>query len=273
MRLRTPRAWRRARRVLVGLAGAGLIAILLGSPAAGQFLFGCGLLGLVLLESSQLRGAIRENRRLHYAQVQIRPLMGKVPLDLSGWAADPLLIHNAVRLLVDLRPGLVVECGSGTSTVVMARCIQELGNGRIISLDHDPDYARRTTELLRLNGLDDMATVITAPLSDREVNGQLLRWYGQEYEPQLDKPIDMLVVDGPPGSSGPLARYPAVPLLRSRLAPECWILLDDGDRPDEQAIARLWAQELHATLSYLDGGRGGWLLRRPAIAAADRARL
>jgi hypothetical protein len=139
MRLWSPRSWRRARRVLVGLASAGIIAVLLGSPAAGQALFGCGLLGLVLLEASQLRRSIQESQRQHYAQVQIRPLMGEVPLDLSGWAADPVMVHNAVRLLVEVRPALVVECGSGSSTVVLARCLRGLGHGRIVSLDHDPD--------------------------------------------------------------------------------------------------------------------------------------
>lgn len=269
MRLHTPRAWRRARRALVGLAGAGLIAIILGSPTVGQSLFGCSLLALVLLESAQLRRALQESRRQHYAQVQIRPLMGDVPLELSGWAADPVLVHNAVRLLVDVRPGLVVECGSGTSTVVMARCLRGLGKGRIVSLDHDPEYARRTTDLLRLGGLEKFATVVTAPLTDRQIDEQLLRWYSRDYESLLDRPIDVLIVDGPPGSSSPRARYPAVPLLKSRLAPECWIILDDGDRPDERGIAREWARELDATLSYLEGGRGGWLLRREAVTAAD----
>jgi hypothetical protein len=268
MQLRTPRAWRRARRALVGLAIAGIIAVLLGSPAAGQALFGCGLLGLVLLESSQLRRSIQESQRQHHAHVQIRPLMGDVPLDLSGWAGDPLMVHNTVRLLVDVRPGLVVECGSGNSTVVIARCLRALGRGRIVSLEHDPDYARRTADLLRLNGLNELAAVVTAPLVEREINGQVLRWYSPEYEHLLKKPIDMLVVDGPPGSSGPRARYPAVPFLRSRLASECWIILDDGDRRDEQSIARSWARELGATLSYLEGGRGGWLLRCQAVGAA-----
>src|SRR3954470_7999442 len=129
IRLRTPRSWRRARRVLVGLAAAGIVALLLGVPSWGEAMVSSGLLGLLLLESSQLRRAIQENRRQDYAHVQIRPLMGKLPLDVSGWAADPIMVHNAVTLLVDVRPGLVLECGSGTSTVVMARCLQTLGSG------------------------------------------------------------------------------------------------------------------------------------------------
>jgi len=261
--LRTPRAWRRGRRTLVGLAAAGLVFILLDHAVAGAPLFGAALVCLVLLESAQLRSAILEGHRQQYALTQIRPLLGKIPLDLSGWAADPIMVHNAVRLIVETRPRLVVECGSGTSTIVIARCLRLLG-GRIVSLEHDPAYARRSSEMVRLYALDDVATVVTAPIAPIEVDGRAASWYGVAYEPFLSQPIDALLVDGPPGALGPQARYPAVPILKPRLAPACWILMDDGDRPDERAIARAWSEDLGAELTYLEGGRGGWLLRRRA---------
>jgi methyltransferase family protein len=261
MRLRTARHWRRARRALVALAIAGLVLVLV-ELAVGLALFGAALLGLVLLESAQLRRSIVESGQQQHALLQLRPLMGELPLDLSGWAADPIMVHNAVRLLMQARPGLVLECGSGSSTVVIARCLRALGQGCLISLDHDPSYARRTTELLRAHRLDDLATVVTAPLAAREHNGQVMQWYGDQYEALLKQPIDVLLVDGPPGNSGPRARYPAIPILKARLARECWVMLDDGDRPDERAIAHAWSEELNARLSYLDGGRGGWLLHR-----------
>jgi len=50
--------------------------------------------------------------------------------------------------------------------------------------------------------------------------------------------------------------------LKHHLAEECWILMDDGDRPDERATAHAWSEELGAKLIYLEGGRGGWLLHR-----------
>jgi hypothetical protein len=272
LRFHSPRVWRRTRRTLVAAAGIGLVAVLLGHLAPGLALFGSSLIGLVLLESSRLQDAVQESRRQNYAHLQIRALMGDVPLDLSGWAADPLMVHNAVRVIVDVRPALVLECGSGSSTLIMARCLHAIGRGRIVSLDHEAEYARGTTDLLGRNGLAEVASVVTAPLVERTVNGQTFHWYSQQYEALLHAPIDVLIVDGPPGSSGSWARYPAVPLLRSRLAAECRILLDDGNRPDERAIARLWAGELGATLTYLEGGRGGWLLqcRGSAPPAAQR---
>jgi hypothetical protein len=266
IRLSSARSWRPIRRLLVGLAVAGLLVILLGLTGPGQALFGCGLLGLVLLESKQLREIQRETQRQQHALAQIRPLTGELPVDLSRWAADPMFVHQAVRLAIETRPRLILECGSGSSTVIIARCLRALGGGQLITLEHDPAYAGRTMELLRLFSVADLVTVVTAPLVSRDLNGRVYEWYSPAYEPLLGGPIDALVVDGPPGSGGPLARYPAVPLLKPHLSPSCWILLDDGNRPDEGMIAHTWARELGVASSYLEGGRGGWLLRRQAAA-------
>ena len=271
-RFRTPRAWRRARRALAALAAVGLVLMLLHDQRTGAVLVASSLLCLVLLEAAQLRRAVLEGQRQQHALTQIRPLLGDVPLDLSGWAADPIMVHNAVRLMVTARPRLVVECGSGTSTVVIARCLRALGRGRIISLDHDPEYAGRTKEMMRLYGVEQLVTVVTAPLVPRETDGRVAPWYGPEYEPFLTEPIDILLVDGPPGATGPRARHPAIPILKTRLAAECWVLMDDGDRPDERAIAHDWSGELGAKLTYLEGGRGGWLLHREAAVTHVRTK-
>jgi len=273
MPIPTLRTVRRARRALVSLAAAGVVLLLWGYVVLGAALLGGVLICLTALEAALLRELLLEGQRQQYALTQVRPLFGDVPPALGGWAADPVLVHHAVRLVADVRPRLVLECGSGSSTVAIARCLTALG-GRLISLEHNPEFARRTTEMLRLHGLDGVAVVVTAPLAARDLEGRVLSWYGPEYERFLDGPIDVVMVDGPPKASGPRARYPAVPALRPRLAPECWILLDDGDRPDERAIAHAWSEELGAQLTYLEGGRGGWLLHRragpPAPLSASR---
>lgn len=261
---RSFRRMRRVRRALVATSLLGLVLALAGLHTAGAVLFAVALLALILAETGHLRALILESERQSHALAQVRPLMGDIPVDLAGWSADPITIHNIVRLLVEIRPKLVFECGSGSSTVAVAKCLEVLGEGHLISIDHDELYANRTRALLRHRGLDARVTIVTAPLVSREAHGQVLRWYGPQYVSELTGDIDLLLVDGPPGPSGPRARYPAVPLLKPHLAPRCSILLDDGDRPDERAIAHAWAQELNATLSYLEGGRGNWLLRRPA---------
>jgi predicted O-methyltransferase YrrM len=270
MAFTTPRVARRARRALASLGAAGLVLVLVGYTAAGGALLGSVIVCLTLFEAALLRDLIREGQLQQSALTQVRPLFGEIPAELGGWAADAVLVQYAVRLVADVRPRLVLECGSGSSTIAIARCLKTLG-GRLISLEHNPEFARKTTETLRLLELNDVARVVTAPLTTRQVGSAVLSWYGPEYERFLESPIDVLIIDGPPKASGPRARYPAVPALKSRLAPDCWILMDDGDRPDERAIAHAWGEDLGAQLTYLEGGRGGWLLHRTAVRVASAA--
>jgi hypothetical protein len=41
-----------------------------------------------------------------------------------------------------------------------------------------------------------------------------------------------------------MARYPALHVLESQLAPNAVVILDDADRPDEQGIVRRWITEV-----------------------------
>jgi Methyltransferase domain len=262
-----PRSRRRLRRtlVLVAVLGAGATAFaislgLLPAATVGLCAFFLSFLFLHELDRSALRRQTEDVEMQTRALVQIRPLLGPIPVPLGEWAADPLFCLRAVELVASRRPGLVIECGSGSSTVIVARCLRQLGHGRILSLEHDPDFAERTRILLREHGVADLATVVTATLTRRQHEGKEYRWYDSAYETLVTEPVGVLLVDGPPGGSAPRARFPALPLLRRFLAEDWAILMDDGDRTDERWIAHTWAQETGAALRHLGGGRGGWVL-------------
>ena len=256
----------RSRTRAQGLGAAGLVAgvglAVAGAPWAGAALFMLGIAAVLLAELARVEAAVLGAARQQHALLELQPLLGDFPILLGGWAADPLLLRHAVEMLAELRPGLVVECGSGSSTVILARCLRRLGVGRLVSLEHDPEFARRTQAQLKLHGVEDVVTLVTAPLVERRApDGRALRWYAPNYEPALSAPVDVLLVDGPPGSEGPRARYPALPLLASHLAPACAVLLDDTDRQDEREIAQEWARELGWRAVRLPTGHGAWLIR------------
>ena len=139
-------------------------------------------------------------------------------------------------------PRVIVECGSGASTVVLARACERNGRGHVWSLEHLPDMAARTRAWLDEQGLERYATVIDAPLVPQGPDGPTRLWYAVEGLPDL--PIDMVVVDGPPGvTAGSLARYPAGPRLFPRLSEDGAVFVDDADRPDERAMVLRWQQE------------------------------
>jgi predicted O-methyltransferase YrrM len=248
----------------VPLGGALSVALLAGMLLGGLVLS----TGLVYRKLTNDGRVAEERQRQLTAWVNVRPLLGPLPVRMGGWAMDPMFAEQIVLAILQHRPRCVLECGSGSSTVLIAACLAHLGEGHLFSLDHDSGYADETRRQLRTRGHDAVATVITAPLTRTEVDGRVFQWY--DVDPTaIPAPVDLVVVDGPPGDLSPHARYPLVPRLQARLAPHCVVLMDDGDRPDETWIAQRWAELLHSHPEHLSGGKGGWLLRR-GVAATTR---
>jgi predicted O-methyltransferase YrrM len=158
-----------------------------------------------------------------------------------SWVASPDLLHFLFQVSRKPEFERVMECGSGLSTVILAYGLKAKGSGRVIALEHLPEYASQTEALLNEHGLEDWAEVRLAPLEERDVADAPWLWYCTRAVP--NDPIDLLLVDGPPGSTGSLARYPALPILYENLSPGAMVILDDHNRPDEAEIARRWLKE------------------------------
>ncbi|MGV3638602.1 MAG: class I SAM-dependent methyltransferase [Flavobacteriales bacterium] len=179
------------------------------------------------------------------------------------WAASPDLLREITEHVLNERPALVVEASSGTSTLIIGLCLQRLGAGKVVALEHDPIYVEKTRAAIALHGLQEYATVIHAPLVEHVVKGAKHQWYDLSAL-QLSGTIDLLVVDGPPETTQKLARYPAVPLLAPKFSKGARVLLDDGSRPDERLMAQRWSEENPGSqLEFLYLEAGAWSLRMP----------
>ena len=179
---------------------------------------------------------------------------------MRGWAGSPDFLLAVAEEILARKPRTILECSSGVSTLVAARCAQIIGAGHVYSLEHEPAYAAKTRALLTSYDLGNWATVLDAPLVGLEDGS---RWYSLATLPS-DLPLaEMLVVDGPPTAVGLLARYPALPRLASRLAPGFAIFVDDAARDDEREMVRRWCLE-HPGLSEtrLDCEKGLSILRQ-----------
>lgn len=182
-----------------------------------------------------------------------------------GFAASPDVLLTYVDEILRRRPALVVECGSGVSTIWAAYALQACGSGRLVSLEHEPEYAERTRAALERHGLNAWADVRLAPTDDVVVDGEARRWYATPAIEDLMS-IDMLFVDGPGpvAQFGEHARYPAGPLLGPRLAPGAFVLVDDTVRRQETEIAERWHREWDgSSLEFLPHEAGAAVLRLP----------
>jgi predicted O-methyltransferase YrrM len=188
--------------------------------------------------SKELRQTFRQLEALQNLSA-VLPASDVLPAT-RGWAASPDLLVVLVDLLVTARPSLVVECGSGASTLWLALAMRRFGiDGRIIALDHDPVFGGKTRDFLARHDVGDLAEVRDAPLESFSLDGETYSWYARRAWEDLTG-IDFLFVDGPPAATGHQARYPALPLLSGSLSPVAAAVLDDLVVPDMQEVLRRW---------------------------------
>lgn len=190
------------------------------------------------------------------------PPRGPVP-PLVGYVASPDVLLVLVQKLLTIRPSLAIECGSGTSTLFLALAVQQHGlDARIVSLEHQAEFAASTRALLAEHGVEHLADVRHAPLVPTSLPDHDGPWYDPAAWEDLHD-IGLAFVDGPPADVSPQSRYPMVPLLADRLAPRCAILLDDANRPDERAVGDRWAPYLPGfAFDFLPLTRGAGLFER-----------
>lgn len=134
--------------------------------------------------------------------------------------------------------------------MVIARALERNGGGRLLSFDQHPGFAQATAEWLANQGLK--AEIRPAPIGpDPSEWGPV--WYELPVTPQE---IDLLVIDGPPWTLGPLGRGRAEVLFEA-IRPGGMILLDDAARPGERVVAARWCRRWPAfAFAYVPGIKG-----------------
>ncbi len=209
---------------------------------------------------------------------------GELPLSYHGWPISPDLALFLTEKLETENYDLVIEFGSGTSTVLFAKVLmkkmlrqqatdqkrigragssqanQDLKEGttvllsdsdlpkRVLTFEHNKHYHEQTCGMLRQAGLEQMVSLIHAPLIDYYYQGEDYLYY--DCDKSLSKiaeiydgrePKILVLVDGPPGATGPNARFPALPKLLNYLSTaRLEIVLDDYNRNEEKCVADNW---------------------------------
>ena len=181
---------------------------------------------------------------------QLLPLLKlAAPLPPSrGWAASPDFLLTLAHVTKRVKPRLTVELGSGISTLVLAKS----GAKKIISLDHSVEFGTQTREMLLSHGVRG----VDIRINELETYPRGYKWYAKATLKGLAK-IDLLVIDGPPSSTNPDARYPALEHLVPLLSPRATVILDDVYRDEERKLADAIAKALpNHILSILSHEKG-----------------
>lgn len=181
---------------------------------------------------------------------------------MRGWPVSPDFVKVLISLIHEIKPSLIVETGSGVSTIISGYCLESIGHGTISSLDHDEKFAEETRQNLIRHELNSIGTIHHCPIGEVTVGEEICPWYTLPSN-LTNSPIDLLVIDGPPANLGAMARYPALPLFFENLSEHAVILMDDAAREGERKIIERWMNMYKGfDYTYLETEKGTVILRR-----------
>lgn len=190
-----------------------------------------------------------------YMGIQTFLSSGEAALNFHGWpiSSDVALFLIEKVMVEDF--DLIVEFGSGTSTVIFARAMElslksakSEAKKQVVTFEHDVNYLRKTRQALSTQGLSEVVDLVHAPLEWKIFDGNEYNYYACEnrlsqVEEQLSgrKAKILVLIDGPPARTCDHARYPALPVILDSLSRhELHIVLDDYSRKEEQEIVSSW---------------------------------
>jgi hypothetical protein len=202
--------------------------------------------------------------------IRIQSILGSEYMgDFHGWPISPDIGLFLLERMREQHYDLIIEFGSGTSTMMLARMSQVLAkkstvmdkkrdsthktsNSKttIVSFEHHEHYWKKTRQLLKAHRLGKLVELVHAPLQDWHDDTQAYRYYDchKTLEALAQKNANrklriLMLVDGPPGSTCVNARYPAVPIVfRALKGHYIDVILDDANRADEKRTIELWQQ-------------------------------
>ncbi|RLJ20343.1 hypothetical protein DJ031_05935 [bacterium endosymbiont of Escarpia laminata] len=212
------------------------------------------------LERVQKKEISNSTKQIEYF-MRLQHYLGPAILipEVHNWSISPdfgLLIINRVE---ENDYDAVIEFGSGTSTLFLAKAVQNVGQRNkcpaspMLSFDHLEKYHTITQGYLARAGLEHMVNLVLAPLVHYTgPDNEGYRYYDCESSlRQLmsslpNKPPKILViVDGPPAATGKHARFPALPILLDICAGAVFdFIMDDYIRDEEKTIVVEWMELL-----------------------------
>jgi predicted O-methyltransferase YrrM len=244
-----------------GVVGLTLIFILLHDAVGTQRALGwvismallaLGVLvaadGLWRLHSAQAKRQMDEMVAMwRIAAVGDHALVGGIRPQLGRHSLEASAILRILEMTWHRDIGLIVELGSGSSTRLLAAGIRLSGSSaRLVSVEHDSEWADLVASQVAESGLDDIVCVVHAPLEPDGTRRHA--WYRSDGWLDNLGTIDVLIVDGPPRVKGHDVRHVAIDLLAHRVAPGGLVLIDDINRRSEKRLMQLWMVRLGAEL-------------------------
>lgn len=164
--------------------------------------------------------------------------------ELGMWTMAAETLEAIGNMVAATRPGLILEFGSGVSTLCLCQFMRVCGYAcvgpAVVSVEQNEEYAQRTRKLISEHGLSDLCEILHAPILPCEYGGETSTCYSidasQLRSALAGRGVDLLVVDGPAGD-----RFPTLLSVSEHLSPGATVVLDDAWRDAELEVAQRWS--------------------------------
>ena len=147
-----------------------------------------------------------ETGRFLQSRQRLRALLAAVDRESESVGLSSYKYVSLYRMITRIRPGYVLECGTGKSTFVIAQAMCENGNGvKLISLEESREWAERqegaidrifnrpqAADWFPGSGRNLVELVHSKTEADRHRS-----WAGIRYADHREYPYDFILVDGP----------------------------------------------------------------------------
>ena len=170
---------------------------------------------------------------------------------ITPWTMNSIEIQHICNEILANQRKNIVEFGSGFSTICIAQLLKSYNiKANFVSIDNNSEWVSFLQKILKNQNLENYVSFVVAPIDKVPLNyswKEQKTWFNTEI---LDKElksfnhIDLVIVDGPEGSSTPFARYSAIPYLKDKLNNSFSIFLDDSKRKHESEIFEQWQKDL-----------------------------
>lgn len=156
---------------------------------------------------------------------------------VSGpWSIGEHAFTEVVRDMSEVRPNVIVEFGSGASSVRLAKAFPD---AQVLSIESSEEFFGRSLDCARQHGIGPRRLSIELrPLRFRRIAGAVYETYSWKPFPSR---IDAVLIDGPPHWTG-RGRQACLYDVASGLRVGGRVYLDDYQRHQERLIVRNWVK-------------------------------
>ncbi|TAM97883.1 MAG: hypothetical protein EPN39_10230 [Chitinophagaceae bacterium] len=155
---------------------------------------------------------------------------------IGNWTLDRKSIAILWEKLQVIKPKIIIEAGSGISTLIFSEYMQNnYPGGKVISLEQDENEKNRVEGLLSENNLSSFVEILYAPINKAghySINEDNLK------SALGEKKADWLMIDGPCGEEGS-REYVLDDLLHYMNNGAAWFA-DDAFRDGELGFLKKW---------------------------------